>query len=213
MKLSAWYGLLCAAAWTRAVSLHVNEDSDDSWVVALRGSRPIPGGSPLARCDVEEDHLLDVQEIEITPNPPQRGKNLTVEARGDLFGPVEDGAYVIVEVRLGYIKLLSETFDLCKELDENDLGLQCPLAEGEYELAKTVEIPQQVPPGRYHVVARAYTVDDELITCLTGDVYFPPVMPAERVRMPRLIDPRRMRRLMDPRRKPRIMDEESGASA
>ena len=108
------------------------------------------------------------------PNPPQRGANLTITASGILKQEIEEGAYVDVEVRLGYIKLLTQTYDLCEQLEENDIGgLRCPLEAGVYDLEKIVEIPAEVPPGKYSVIARAYNLDDSEITCLTGDVIFP----------------------------------------
>ncbi len=108
--------------------------------------------------------------VELSPNPPQRGVNLTVEAVGHLSQLVEEGAYVDVDVRYGYIKLISQTYDLCSEVGEVDL--ECPLQKGEYKLSKTVEIPDQVPPGKYTVYARAYTKDDDFIACITATVVF-----------------------------------------
>lgn len=137
-------------------------------------SKPIPGGSPVSQCDVSESQLLELSSLHLTPNPPVRGKNVTITAVGDLLDEVDEGAYVDVEVRLGYIKLLTQTFDLCETLEDNDVGgLTCPLSAGHYSVQKEVEIPAEVPPGKYVVLARAYNVDDELITCLTGEIVFP----------------------------------------
>lgn len=137
-------------------------------------NQPIPGGSPLYKCDVNEPQLLELSIVELTPDPPVRGKNLTITAVGKLLEQVEEGSYVDVEVRLGYIKLLTQTFDLCETLEDNDVdGLTCPLAAGRYSIKKEVEIPAEVPPGKYVVLARAYNVDDQLISCLTGEIVFP----------------------------------------
>ena len=75
-----------------------------------------------------------------------------------------------MNVRYGYIKLLEKTFDLCEEIQNVDLT--CPVAAGAQSLAKTVEIPDEVPPGTYTVYARAFTAEDEYITCLTATVTF-----------------------------------------
>lgn len=139
-------------------------------------SKPIPGGSPLQQCDLEETQLLDVRSVELLPNPPKRGANLTIKANGEVLTSVEQGAYVDVEVRLGYIKLITQRFDLCEVLSENDIGgLECPVQPGLYDLSKIVQIPAEVPPGRYTVLGRAYTADDKLLTCITGDIVFPAV--------------------------------------
>ncbi|CCD22824.1 sterol transporter NDAI_0A06700 [Naumovozyma dairenensis CBS 421] len=137
-------------------------------------SRPIPGDSPLLQCDISERQILNIDQIDLSPNPPARDSKLEISASGQIFGTIEKGAYVDVEVRLGYIKLLTQTFDLCETLEENDVDeLTCPIKAGSYVLSKSVDIPAEVPPGKYIVVARAYTVDDDLITCITGEVIFP----------------------------------------
>lgn len=107
----------------------------------------------------------------ISPNPPVRGENLTITAEGIVGQTIEDGAYVDVDVRYGFIKLVSDTFDLCEEITKVDM--ECPIQRGAQKLTKEVEIPDQVPPGKYLVVARAYTKDDDFITCLTATVEFP----------------------------------------
>ncbi|SCU80483.1 LADA_0B07734g1_1 [Lachancea dasiensis] len=137
-------------------------------------TKPIAGNSPFQTCDAEEQQLLDVKLVNLLPNPPVRGENITISAAGFVKDTIEEGAYVDVEVRLGYIKLLTQTYNLCEELENNDVGgLKCPIKAGDYIIEKTVEIPKEVPPGKYSVVARAYTDDDDEITCLSGDIYFP----------------------------------------
>lgn len=138
----------------------------------LPGDRPVPGGSPINQCDVTEPQLLDLQSVVITPNPPVRGENLTFIAKGMLKEDVVDGAYVNVEVRYGFIKLIDQTFDLCEEIKK--VNMTCPISKGEQVIVKEVEIPNEVPPGRYSVVARAYTTNDDFLTCLSAAVEFPP---------------------------------------
>lgn len=134
--------------------------------------KPIPGNSPIVQCDALESQILSLQSVIIDPNPPARGENLTFVAKGWLSKDIVDGAYVEVDVRYGFIKLIHQTFDLCEEIGKVDL--ECPILEGEQVIKKTVAVPYEVPPGRYIVNARAYTKDDELITCLTATVDFPP---------------------------------------
>lgn len=146
-----------------------------AWQPPVGGTEPIDGDSPLEKCDITAEQLLIVKSIDLAPNPPHRGENLTIAATGDLKKFVKSGSYVDVEVRLGLIRLLTQRFDLCETLDDNDVeGLECPLETGNYKLHKKVQIPDAVPPGKYTVLARAYNQDDELLTCLTGDVVFPP---------------------------------------
>ncbi|KAL6950966.1 hypothetical protein ACO0QE_000250 [Hanseniaspora vineae] len=145
----------------------------DANLVSIEGDRPINGDSPLLLCDVEEPQLIRIDSIDISPNPPQRGTTLEITAEGVVLEEITEGSFVDVEVRLGYIKLLSQTYDLCEELEKNDIdGLKCPVAPGLYKIKKTVDIPQEVPAGKYNVVARAYTENVDELTCVTGDVIF-----------------------------------------
>lgn len=134
--------------------------------------RPIPGDSPIVQCDVTEPQILNLQSVILEPNPPVRGENLTIVAKGFLSKTIEEGAYVEVDVRYGFIKLIHQTFDICEEVGKVDL--ECPIEKGQQIIMKQVEIPSEVPPGKYMVNARAYTKDDEFITCLSGSVEFPP---------------------------------------
>lgn len=134
--------------------------------------KPIPGNSPIIQCDALSVQLLKVDKVVIDPNPPAKGQNLTFVASGYLSKDIEDGAYVDVDVRYGFIRLIHQTFNLCEEVEKVDL--ECPIKKGQQLISKLVEIPNEVPPGKYVVNARAYSKDDELITCLTATVEFPP---------------------------------------
>ncbi|CAD1810677.1 ML domain family protein [Candida parapsilosis] len=139
---------------------HANDDT-----------KPVPGKSPIEVCDYSSKQLLTLDEITISPNPPEAGANLTFTAKGTLDKTITDGAYVEVDVRYGFIKLIHQTYDICKEITKVDL--ECPIEKGKQVITKEVEIPEEVPPGKYLVTARAFTKDDEYITCLTATVEFP----------------------------------------
>lgn len=132
--------------------------------------KPVPGNSPIVQCDVSYPQVLKLQRVIIDPNPPVRGENLTFTATGLLRQDIVDGAYVEIDVKFGFIRLIKKTYDLCDQVQNIDL--ECPIRRGKQEITETVEIPADVPPGRYIVNARAYTKDDELITCLTVDMTF-----------------------------------------
>ncbi|CCG20700.1 Npc2 protein [Candida orthopsilosis Co 90-125] len=139
---------------------HVNDDT-----------KPVPGKSPIEVCDYSTKQLLTLDEITISPNPPEAGANLTFTAKGTIDKTITDGAYVEVDVRYGFIKLIHQTYDICKEITKVDL--ECPIEKGKQVITKEVEIPEEVPPGKYLVTARAFTKDDEYITCLTATIEFP----------------------------------------
>lgn len=66
----------------------------------------------------------------MTPPYPSPGDNLTIEAIGYLEEPVDYGAEAHVLVKLGFVQLLKRTFDICQEIDNNDVDLQCPIMDG-----------------------------------------------------------------------------------
>lgn len=134
--------------------------------------KPVPGNSPIVQCDATQPQLLDLQKVVIDPNPPAKGENLTFVATGFLAQDIVDGAYVDVDVRYGFIRLIHQTYDLCEEVTNVDM--ECPIKKGEQVISKLVEIPAEVPPGKYMVNARAYTGEDVLIACLSATVEFPP---------------------------------------
>lgn len=132
--------------------------------------KPVPGDSPIIQCDITAPQILELKKVVVTPNPPEKGQNLTFTAVGVLAEDIEDGAYVEVDVRYGFIRLIHQTFDLCEEITKVDL--ECPIKKGKQIITKEVEIPEEVPPGKYIVNAKAYTKDDHFITCLSATVEF-----------------------------------------
>ena len=75
-----------------------------------------------------------------------------------------------MQVKYGLITLIKQEADLCDQIGNVDLS--CPLKKGPMELTKNVQIPAQVPKGKYSVTADVYTVDKEKVTCLESTVYF-----------------------------------------
>lgn len=59
---------------------------------------------------------------------------------------IEDGAYVDLEVKYGYIRLISTRADLCKEI--KNVELDCPIEKGKITIVKTVDLPKEIPPVR-----------------------------------------------------------------
>ncbi|KAL6239249.1 hypothetical protein BDW75DRAFT_154627 [Aspergillus navahoensis] len=125
---------------------------------------PVKGDNPLEYCSEPSGDLLEIQSVDLAPNPPKAGTTLKVKAAGNLHERIQAGAYVILEVKYGLITLLRQTVDLCEQLTNVDL--QCPLEKGPMVLTKEIQLPQQIPPGRYTVHADVYSNDDERITCL-----------------------------------------------
>ncbi|PYH78132.1 hypothetical protein BO82DRAFT_435230 [Aspergillus uvarum CBS 121591] len=125
---------------------------------------PVKGDNPLEYCANPSGDVLEIKKVDLSPNPPLPGRTLTIEASGTLKEPVEKGAYVLLEVKYGLITLIRQKADLCDQLTNVDL--ECPLNKGDLVLRKQVDLPSQIPPGKYTVHADVMSVDDERITCL-----------------------------------------------
>ncbi|RMD42890.1 hypothetical protein DV735_g2244, partial [Chaetothyriales sp. CBS 134920] len=124
----------------------------------------VPGENPLQYCADPKDYLLDIDYVDLSPNPPKPGEKLTISAHGTLAKDIEPGAKVFLQVKYGLITLIKQEADLCDNIGRIDLS--CPLKKGPLVLTREVDIPKQVPPGKYTVHADVNTVDEEEVTCL-----------------------------------------------
>ncbi|MCJ1452162.1 Phosphatidylglycerol/phosphatidylinositol transfer protein [Mycoblastus sanguinarius] len=129
----------------------------------------VPGDNPLEFCTKSDDYTLTINKVDLTPNPPSPGKTLTIEAKGNFTEEVKKGAYVNLSVKYGLIRLINQRADLCDQMKNVDE--ECPLT-GEKTITKDVELPKEIPPGSYTVLADVYTENDVQITCLTAHVKF-----------------------------------------
>lgn len=110
-----------------------------------------------------------------------------IKAKGSVKQKIEEGAYVLLTVKYGLIRLISTKADLCEQIGNVDL--KCPVEAGIVEVTKSVDLPAEIPPvrghsplysvyvanpaqGKYTVLADVFTVDDVQITCLTATVAF-----------------------------------------
>jgi hypothetical protein len=165
MRASAvLFGLLSTAS---AASL--NFFGSDNAVV--REDLKVPGKSPLEFCPADHSKdVLTIESVELSPNPPLAGTDLVIKATGTVASTIAEGAYVNLQVKYGLIRLITTTADLCEQVQNVDL--KCPIEKGALSIVKSVELPKEIPPGKYTVLADVYTVDDEPITCLTATVVF-----------------------------------------
>ncbi|KAI9845280.1 MAG: Phosphatidylglycerol/phosphatidylinositol transfer protein [Thelocarpon superellum] len=175
LTLEPMMQLLTAVVWALAACQVASETlpffGSQQTLHGIDDKLDVPGDSPLQYCRQSDDDILVIEHVNLSPNPPVPGQNLSIEAAGIFKKDVEEGAYVNLQVKYGLIRLVNTKADLCSQVEQVDL--KCPIKKGETLLTKTVEIPKEVPPGKYTVLADVYTVDDEKITCLTAEVTFP----------------------------------------
>jgi len=139
--------------------------------IVLDDKPNVPGDNPLTFCQATDDYLLQIDYVNLSPNPPQAGKTLTIKAAGNFTKQIDYGAYVQLVVKWGYVKLINQKEDLCEQMKDN-VDKECPLEKGETTITKEVELPREIPPGDFTVFADVYSVDDERITCLEAKVKF-----------------------------------------
>jgi hypothetical protein len=130
----------------------------------------VPGESPLEYCSETEGHVLTIEKVDLTPNPPVPGTTLIIQGSGVTHDVIDHGSYCEVTVKYGLITLIRQNIDLCDNADKVDL--ECPVDQGKVLINKTVDIPSQIPNGKYTVTANCMTPDDRPITCLTGTIVF-----------------------------------------
>ncbi|EGR51806.1 uncharacterized protein TRIREDRAFT_45085 [Trichoderma reesei QM6a] len=168
MRFATTVACLAACLAAPATALAIWGDSAS----ALNAGLKVPGENPIEFCDGNRaNDLIEIQKVDLAPNPPKPGATLLITATGDVKKTITKGAYVKVTVKYGLIQLLSTTADLCEQLGNVDLT--CPLEEGQMTITKSVDLPTAIPPGTYNVFADVYSDDDEQITCLKATVNFP----------------------------------------
>ncbi|KAI0094745.1 ML domain-containing protein [Irpex rosettiformis] len=143
--------------------------------------------SPLGQQDTFQNVLSDkwswedcgnptdpvhIKSIEISPDPPVPGGDLTVAVIGEATRKVEDGAYADVVVKVGVIKLLQKEFDLCEEARNAEVNITCPIEKGLYNVKHTVTLPKEIPPAPFRVSVDGYTVEDDPLLCLQLQIDF-----------------------------------------
>jgi hypothetical protein len=104
---------------------------------------PLTALNTINWCGIDEQ-LFIPKTLKITPDPPQRGKQLRLELSGVFKEQINFGAVAHVQVKIGFIQLINQDYDLCDQLPQVDK--KCPIPKGNFELDKTFDIPAEAPP-------------------------------------------------------------------
>ncbi|KAJ1567591.1 Phosphatidylglycerol/phosphatidylinositol transfer protein [Cladochytrium tenue] len=112
--------------------------------------------------------LLDLTSVDFAPDPLRRGQEATVALRGVLRRPVADGGVVSVSLKMGPIKLLETSLDLCDTL--TSIGSSCPLPEGDLSLSHSFTVPNEVPSGKFTAQVHLKDVKGQTISCLLANL-------------------------------------------
>ncbi|KAI0361208.1 hypothetical protein OH77DRAFT_1391654 [Trametes cingulata] len=153
--------LLLAAALGSAVASPIDEQE------LLSNPSSLALGQDWDWTDCGTDsHIVRIDSIQVTPDPPQRGEDLSITVQGVASQDVEDGAYADVTVKVGVIKILQKEFDICEEASKANASIQCPVEKGTHKVTQTVTLPKEIPPAQFKVNIRGYTDSDDDLLCL-----------------------------------------------
>jgi hypothetical protein len=99
--------------------------------------------SVVTWCSSVEDVFVP-QVISLTPDIPKRGEKLTILVKGKLKRQIEDDSRAHVKVKLGFIQLIDQDFNICENIGQ--VGRECPLEQGDLVIEHQVDIPRELPP-------------------------------------------------------------------
>jgi len=152
----------------------VSVTASPSWMggdqLTIKEEYKVPGDNPLYFCGDPADDIAKIDKVDLSPNPPKPGEKLSIKASGTLKDKVEKGFKMHLQVKYGLITLINQQADGCDTIGKADL--ECPLEKGDMDLTKDVDLPREIPPGQYTVLADVYTETGDKITCLTAKIAF-----------------------------------------
>ncbi|KAJ7103431.1 ML domain-containing protein [Mycena belliarum] len=97
---------------------------------------------------------LRIDSIELSPDPPVPGQDLSVTVKANVTETIEEGAAAGVVVKLGLIKLVQKTFDVCEEARNANAPFTCPVQPGPYTVVHTVALPREIPKAKFLIQVR-----------------------------------------------------------
>ncbi|KAF9364297.1 Phosphatidylglycerol/phosphatidylinositol transfer protein [Mortierella sp. NVP85] len=136
----------------------------------------VPQPATVVECPATEPTLLKLGPVDIDPNPPQKGHQLTIKGSGTLAEDIVEGAVIDVVVKVGVVKLLTKKFQFCEESVK--VNKPCPVTAGDQTLETTVDLPKEIPIGRYTAIIKVTNPGPtegepgKLVTCLIAKAQF-----------------------------------------
>ena len=116
-------------------------------------------------CD-EDTNLLSIKKLEFIPNPPEKGKLLTINVESNLNKTISYASQVFLSVKYMRMRLISKSYDLCSELDKlKNVNIKCPIKAGYKILSYSLEIPQEIPNGNYFIEVLSIDQDQQQVFC------------------------------------------------
>ncbi|KAI8639321.1 MD-2-related lipid-recognition domain-containing protein [Parasitella parasitica] len=114
-----------------------------------------------------DDDILSIQELSFEPEFIQPGDDVMIYGSGSLSKDISLGTKVQVVLKYGGTDYYSTTIDYCSFVQKKEIDgdLQCPVHEGDLEVAQKVTIPKNIAKGVYTLHLQGTTDDGEPIGC------------------------------------------------
>ncbi|KAI3659485.1 hypothetical protein MP638_004547 [Amoeboaphelidium occidentale] len=120
----------------------------------------------------KDQNTFELKSLVINPNPPQKGKELSIDAEGYLAHDVTDGSVVQVSVAINGRPFLTRELDLCEETSKDPNAPQCPLTAGDKKITYKVQLPEKIPNFKYDVTARIIDQQNRQVLCAKASLRF-----------------------------------------
>lgn len=113
----------------------------------------------VSYCDKKGEYAVEVQDIQISPDPIVPGKPATFTISASA-GEAISGGKVVIEVSLFGVHVHTESHNLCEETS-------CPISGGNFELSHSQMLPGFTPPGSYTLKMKMEDESKHQLTCIT----------------------------------------------
>ena len=114
-------------------------------------------------CDTNIN-TLNVTSLVLNPHSPEKGKELNIKLLAELYNNIHS-ANLLITVRYMRMKILDKTYDLCKELQNNNSPVQCPILSGNKDINYNMILPKNIPNGMYDIQFKINDQDKNQVIC------------------------------------------------
>lgn len=127
-------------------------------IVSQANSAMVVDPFPFSLCSgAPTDFKVDT--LYVTPDPPKKGQNVTLQLLGSVDEQLTIGSNFIVDVLYSGVEIYSMTVDLRE-------ATPLPVGPGEISLAYDVMIPSAAPSGRYTIDLSFFDQTNTELTCI-----------------------------------------------
>lgn len=117
-----------------------------------------PSQVPFKACKGKamNESLFEIAEINLSPNPPQVGRNLDIAVRGHLKQDADEGSIMKVSIKTGALTSKKLEYDFCEGVNTT-----CPVEAGEVRFRKLQWIDPRIPTFlHYKLKVELFDKDD-----------------------------------------------------